>query len=206
MYCTIIYYDYRTLIRRIHNVTMTNNKSIITDINNHDIKSSATDTESAVVGEVKRRKVTIDETLLQPDAAEKLLARRAYNRECATRARKRCKQMVMHLKKQVNELMEDKEALRRSLETMEKRMVELESRNKAMNLQQMLATNLVGDGMIVDPLAVGSATGSGLSVSAVLQLQLAHQQQQLRLGVPGAGGSVHLAQLSRFMNGQNGYF
>ena len=71
----------------MHNVTMTNNKSIFTYINDHDV-------ESAAVGDVKRRKVTIDETLLQPDAAEKILARRAYNRECATRARKRCKQNV----------------------------------------------------------------------------------------------------------------
>ena len=172
---------------------------------NHDISSlTATDPKSGVVG--VNRKAIIDETLLPPDEAEKILARRAYNRDCATRARKRGKQNIVHLEKQVKELQEDKEALRRSLVTMETRIVELESQNKAMKLKQMSTSNRIGDGMIVDPLAVGSATGSGLSVSAVLQLQLAHQQQQLRLGVPGAGGSVHLAQLSRFMNGQNGYF
>jgi Basic region leucine zipper len=178
----------------------------------HDVASSATDTKSAsTTAAGVNRKTIIDETLLPPDEAEKILARRAYNRDCATRARKRSKQMVSQLEKQVKELQEDKEALRRSLATMEKQMVELESQNKALKLKQMLATNRAGGGMMTDPLAVGSAMGSGLPTSSMLQLsqqqqlQLRQLRQQAAMGVGGAGG-VDLAQLSRYMNGQNGYF
>ena len=179
----------------------------------HDVESSAADTKSSAAA--MNRKTIIDETLLPPDEAEKILARRAYNRDCATRARKRSKQMVAQLEKQVNELQEDKEALRRSLATMEKQMVELESQNKALKLKQMLSTNRVGGGMMSDPLSVGSAMGSGLPSSSMLQLsqqqqlQLRQLRQQAAMGVgsgAGTAGGVDLAQLSRYMNGQNGYF
>ena len=173
---------------------------------NHDISSlTATDPKSGVVG--VNRKAIIDETLLPPDEAEKILARRAYNRDCATRARKRGKQNIVHLEKQVNELQEDKEALRRSLVTMEKQIFELESQNKAMKLKQMLVTNRVGNGMMADPLALGSAIGSGLPASSMLQLQQLRQiRQQAAMGVQGGSGAVDLEQLSRYMNGQNRHF
>ena len=176
----------------------------------HDVASATTETKSAAAASVGvNRKTIIDETLLPPDEAEKILARRAYNRDCATRARKRSKQMVAQLEKQVKELQEDKEALRRSLTTMEKQMVELESQNKALKMKQMLEANRVGGGMMADSLAVGGVMGSGLPASSMLQLSQQHQLRQLRqqaaMGVGGAGG-VDLAQLSRYMNGQNGYF
>jgi hypothetical protein len=173
------------------------------------VSSTTTDTKSASAAAAGvNRKTIIDETLLPPDEAEKILARRAYNRDCATRARKRSKQMVAQLEKQVKELQEDKEALRRSLVNMEKQMVELESQNKALKLKQMLASNRVGGGTMADSLAIGT----GLPTSSMLQLS--QQQQQLRLlrqqAAVGVGGGVasgvDLAQLSRYMNGQNGYF
>ena len=174
-----------------------------------------------MVMEVNRTKtMMIDESLLSPDEAEKILARRAYNRDCATRARKRSKLTVAHLEKQVKELQQDKEALRRSLVVMGKQMVELESQNKALKLQQMLpATNPgIGNGMIADPNSVGSATmGSGFFPTTSL-LQLAHQQQQWHqmrqehaaISLRGAGGGttigIDLEQLSRYMKAKNGYF
>ena len=96
-------------------------------------------------------------------------------------------------------------------------MVELESQNKALKQQQMLsATNRVGIDKLAEPLSaiVGSSTiGSGL-LSTNSLLQLAYQQQQWReiqqlatRGiVRGTGGTnvVDLAQLSRYMKGQNG--
>ena len=167
----------------------------------HDAESSATDAKSAAVG--VSRKTTIDESLLPPEEAKKILARRAYNRECATRARKRSKQMVVQLEKQVKELQEDKDALRRSLATMEKQIAELESQNKALKLKQVLGTNRVGGGMMADPLSASLPTSSMLQLQQ--QQQLRQLRQQAAMGIGGTGG-VDLTQLSRYMNGQNGYF
>jgi hypothetical protein len=178
---------------------------------NDNVSSCNTADTTKTVGVVANRKAIIDETLLPPEEAEKILARRAYNRDCATRARKRSKQIVTQLEKQVKELQEDKDALRRSLVTMEKQMVELESQNKELKLKQMLTSSRVGGmGMTADPLAMGSAIGSGLPASSMLQqqqLQLLQQKQHAAKGGDlSCGGGVNLAQLSCYMNGQNGYF
>ena len=85
------------------------------------------------------KKRVVDETLLPPEEAEKLLARRAYNRECASRARKRGKQLVAQLEAQVKELQEDKDELRRSLLQMEKQVNTLEMQNQALLLKQMIS-------------------------------------------------------------------
>ena len=88
-------------------------------------------------------------------------------------------------------------------------MVELESQNKDLKLKKMmLATNRSGDGMIADP-TLSATHGSGLLPTRSL-LQLAYQQQQWRelqqlaaIGSRGTGGTIDLAQLSRYMKGQN---
>ena len=63
----------------------------------------------------KKRYMVIDETKLPSDEAERLLAKRAYNRQCADRARKRSKETVKELLQQVQELHADKVELRRTL-------------------------------------------------------------------------------------------
>jgi TolA-binding protein len=85
------------------------------------------------------RKRVVDETLLSPDEAEKLLIRRAYNRDCASRARKRGKQLVAQLEAQVKELQEDKDELRRSLISKEKQINLLEKQNQSLLLKQMIS-------------------------------------------------------------------
>jgi TolA-binding protein len=88
---------------------------------------------------VLSRKRFVDETLLPPDEAEKLLIRRAYNRDCASRARKRGKQLVAQLEAQVKELQEDKDELRRSLVSKEKQINLLEKQNQTLLLKQMIS-------------------------------------------------------------------
>jgi septal ring factor EnvC (AmiA/AmiB activator) len=113
------------------------------------------------------RKRYIDETLLSPDDAEKLLERRAYNRECASRARKRSKQLIAQLEAQVKELQEDKDELRKRLLKMEQQCILLEDRNQAMILQQMLMCNNRGTLNIPSissslPFAQGDAMKNGI--------------------------------------------
>jgi hypothetical protein len=85
------------------------------------------------------RKRFVDETLLPPDEAEKLLIRRAYNRDCASRARKRGKQLVAQLEAQVTELQVDKDELRRSLISKEKQINLLEKQNQTLLLKQTIS-------------------------------------------------------------------
>jgi TolA-binding protein len=88
---------------------------------------------------IRSKKRVVDETLLPPEEAEKLLARRAYNRECASRARKRGNELVAQLEAQVKELQEDKDELRRSLLQMTKQVHNLEMQNKALLLRQIIS-------------------------------------------------------------------
>jgi TolA-binding protein len=103
--------------------------SSVNDVNGNIAVSS----KQAVVS----KKRIIDETLLPSDEAEKLLARRAYNRECASRARGREKRHISELEKQVAELREDKESLRRSIATMEQQISLLKRQNQVLLLKQM---------------------------------------------------------------------
>jgi hypothetical protein len=78
------------------------------------------------------RKRVIDESLLSPDEADKLESRRAYNRECATRARKRTKNLVAQLQEDVKNLQQDKNELRRANEVMKAQLAALEKQNQAL--------------------------------------------------------------------------
>lgn len=62
----------------------------------------------------KRKFRIIDETQLSEEEARKLELRRAYNRDCASRARTRTKSLVQELQEQVRTLKEEKEQLRLS--------------------------------------------------------------------------------------------
>jgi chromosome segregation ATPase len=90
-----------------------------------------------------KKRVVRDETLLPADEAEKLLAKRAYNRECASRARKRGKELIIQLEKQVKELQSDKNELRRSMASMEEKIKVLEEQNRSLLARQRM-TNFDG--------------------------------------------------------------
>ena len=62
----------------------------------------------------KRKFRIIDETQLSEEEARKLELRRAYNRDCASRARTRTKSLVQELQEQVRSLKQEKEELRQS--------------------------------------------------------------------------------------------
>jgi hypothetical protein len=82
----------------------------------------------------KKRYMIIDETKLPRDEAERLIAKRAYNRQCAERARKRSKETVKELLQQVQELHADKVELRRILAMKEEEIKLLQENCKALLL------------------------------------------------------------------------
>ena len=100
---------------------------------------------SAAAGSSEQRRVSssrkrvIDETLLSPEEAHKLQVRRAYNRECATRARKRTKSLVAQLQDEVKELQADKDELRRTHAVMRSQLELLEKQNKALLFRQAMS-------------------------------------------------------------------
>lgn len=81
------------------------------------------------------RKRTIDETLLPPEEARKLELRRAYNRECASRARKRTKQLVSQLQTEVADLQQDKSELRKANAILKNQLSTLEKQYRAVLLK-----------------------------------------------------------------------
>lgn len=85
------------------------------------------------------KKRVIDETLLSPEEAHKLQARRAYNRECATRARKRTKNLVAQLQDEVKELRSDKGELSRIHAVMRAQLELLEKQHKALLFRQAMS-------------------------------------------------------------------
>lgn len=85
-------------------------------------------------GGAKRR--IIDETLLDDDEARRLEARRAYNRQCAAKARKRSKDLIAHLQQQVEELSKDKAQLERTNEVMQAQLQLLEQQNRTLMMNQ----------------------------------------------------------------------
>lgn len=85
------------------------------------------------------RKRIIDETLLPEEEARQLEARRAYNRQCAAKARKRSKDLISTLQKQVEELTKDKTTLERANEVMKAQLQFLEQQNRTLMMNQQRA-------------------------------------------------------------------
>lgn len=111
-------------------------------------------TSLLMMGSKKR----INEAFLSADEAERLEAKRAYNRECASRARQRGKELIAQLEKQVKDLHDDKSELRRTLATMEKRLKQLQRENElllgrnAMNsYDTVMAGKMIENGAIQIP-------------------------------------------------------
>ena len=98
--------------------------------------------KKVLVGSRKR----INEASLSVDEVERLQTKRAYNRECASRARQRGKELVAQLEKQVKDLHDDKSELRRTLATMEKRLKQLQRENELLLGRQAISTY---EGMMV---------------------------------------------------------
>ncbi len=106
--------------------------------------SSNEGTESANSGETtgsspllvapgrKKRFMIIDETKLPKEEAERVLVKRAYNRECAERARKRSKEMIKEFERQIRELQADKDELRYKVAAMTKEIETLAEKNKVL--------------------------------------------------------------------------
>jgi hypothetical protein len=99
--------------------------------------TALTPSDSAVA--LRGSKKRINEASLSVDEVERLQAKRAYNRECASRARQRGKEIVAQLEKQVKDLHDDKSELRRTVATMEKRLKLLQRENEILLSAQ--ATN-----------------------------------------------------------------
>lgn len=90
----------------------------------------------------KRR--IIDETLLDEDEARKLESRRAYNRKCAAKARKRSKDLISQLQEEVQQLNQDKARLERTTEVMQAQLKLLEQQNQTLMLNQRQSGILPG--------------------------------------------------------------
>ena len=70
------------------------------------------------------------------DDSRKIEARRAYNRQCAARARKRNKDLIFTLQNQVNDLEHTKARLERTVEVMRAQMDLLEQQNRSLIMNQ----------------------------------------------------------------------
>ena len=98
--------------------------------------TTKSDSVVAASGRKNRSKLFVDETKLPKEEAERWLVKRAYNRECAERARKRSKDTVKELHRQVEELHADKNELRRTLTTMEVEICTLKETNKILTVNR----------------------------------------------------------------------
>ena len=124
------------------------------------------------------RKRIVDETTLPADEAKTLEERRAYNRECATRARKRVKQNISQLEGQIKDLQDDKAELRRSLAAMEKRVVSLTNEKREL-LAQIQTTTAYSRTPVIYNNSVGGLRNISPPSTQLLQLQQQLQQGQL---------------------------
>jgi len=110
----------------------------------------------------------IDETQLSPDDREQLEKRRKYNRECATRARKKTKQLVSQLQGQVEGLTKDKEKLLRSKKAMQAKMQLLEKHNQALLVRQLVSEQRQAASLSTAALHPGGMAGySSLSAAGL---------------------------------------
>jgi hypothetical protein len=116
----------------------------------------------------KKRYMIIDATKLPNDEAERLFVKRAYNRQSSERARKRTKETVKELLRQVHELHADKVELRRILATKEDEIKLLHNR-----YETLMTTNVTKRVDIYPHL-----NSIGTSTQNVLPLALYSPEQQ----------------------------
>ena len=114
--------------------------------NNNNVSHATATIGTAATRESKKRS---NEASLSADEVERLEAKRAYNRECASRARQRGKDLIAQLEKQVKDLHDDKSELRRTVAAMEKRLKLLQRENEFLLGTQAISSydNLVAGKM-----------------------------------------------------------
>jgi hypothetical protein len=161
------------------------------------IQEGSTRTESVRSNNRTKRTLIIDETLLPPDEAERLLAKRAYNRECADRARKRSKRLTEELKDKIKELQADKDELRRTIATIEKEFRLVQNEHRELLLKELQRTTNINTGSLCpsdvihyDPM--GTSSTMGLNV-----LSTRNYPFPPSLYSPGIGGGSSGGELSK---------
>lgn len=164
----------------VNNGTTPNKGKLLSDesVSTNGSSTTANDKPNASDLLSSTRKRIIDEALLSPDEAKSLEERRAYNRECATRARKRVKQNISQLESQIKELQDDKAELRRGLAAMEKRIVSLTNEKKGL-LVKIQATIAPSRSPMICNNGIGGSMNTSPPSPQLLQMQLQLQQRQL---------------------------
>ena len=155
--------------------------------------SESTDQTSATGVPIRRSKTTckkrtIDETLLPPEEAKKLEMRRAYNRECASRARKRTKGLIQQLQAEVCDLQQDKAELRKQLSVTQTQLQIIEKQYRGLLLKNALIMQRAS--------AIGAPLNPVLSRGSLPGLQMASLISEVSpigadLGKQSLSGSLH---------------
>jgi hypothetical protein len=150
--------------------------------------NDTTDDTVSSTARPKRKFRIIDETQLSEEEARKLELRRAYNRDCASRARTRTKTLVQELQDQVRQLKEEKEELRQANTSLQACLSFSEKQNRDLIAKQSLI-----EGRSAYPVGLGQMNGTahhslGLSnagnnnaATSLLMLQVQQQRQQQEL-------------------------
>lgn len=121
----------------------------------------------------RRRNYPIDETKLEEEDAKRLLERRAYNRQCAAKARQRSKDLISQLRTEVELLKADKVKLQQRNEAIHARLQLLEHQNRNLLLQ------------VQQQQPIGSLLGGQATATPSLQtLTLLDILQQHQAGIP----------------------
>lgn len=115
----------------------------------------------------KRKFRVIDETQLSEEEARKLELRRAYNRDCASRARTRTKSLVQELQEQVRSLKEEKEELRQSNANLQACLAFSEKQNR-----ELIAKHSLMEGRSVNSGALGAGDLSFMHQSSLHGMRL----------------------------------
>lgn len=114
--------------------------------NTSDEGSAGTPSNNLEARRSAKRRI-IDETQLDEDEARKLESRRAYNRKCAAKARKRSKDLISQLQDEVQQLNQDKARLERTNEVMHAQLKLLEQQNQTLMINQRQSEGRLLSGM-----------------------------------------------------------
>lgn len=99
-------------------------------------KGNQTEADASILARNRKRVAPIDETHLTEEETKVLEERRAYNRKCAAKARKRSKDLISTLQEQVKGLTKDKMELQRKNEVMQAKLDLLEKQNRTLLMSQ----------------------------------------------------------------------
>jgi predicted RNase H-like nuclease (RuvC/YqgF family) len=164
-----------------NNAVVSNKSKVISDESVSSNGSNKADddkpTASSLLSSMNRKR-NVDESLLSPAEVESLMERRAYNRECATRARKRVKENISQLERQVKELQDDKAELRRSLVAMEKQVLVLNQEKQELQVKIQILGGGTGSQMMYNNSIRGLTSVLSPPSPHLMQLQQLQQQQQ----------------------------